>query len=461
MNNKTNQMWGSSFKNGPTELMMKINQSVDIDKKLYAEDIFSSIIHVQMLAKQGIITTEEENEIIKGLEQIKIEIGTGKFDFKIELEDIHMNIESRLSEIIGAVAGKMHTARSRNDQVATDLKLYVKKHSENLEIALKELQLVLVQKAEAHIDTIMPGFTHLQTAQPISFAHYLMAYVEMFGRDRTRLKDAIIRMNECPLGSCALAGTSFTIDREYTAKMLGFDAPTKNSIDSVADRDFALEFLFACSIIALHLSRMAEEMIIFSNDNFGFIKIPEQFSSGSSIMPQKRNPDSMELIRAKSGRIYGNLTNLFITMKALHLSYNKDMQEDKQPIIDTAETMAQIIPLAANVIAEMQVNEAAMLKAASKGFSTATDLADWLVKNLQIPFRQAHHLTGQVVKLAEENQCALHELTIEQIKQIIPQANEDLNAMIDVKNSVKSRNSYGGTAPSRIKETIASFYKGD
>ena len=450
----TNPMWGGVFTQGPAELMKQINQSISVDKKLYAEDIAGSIAHAQMLGKQCIISSDEAAKIIEGLKQIKIEIEAGQFKFKEELEDIHMNIEARLTEIIGETAGKLHTARSRNDQVATDLKLYVRTKLVLLGEVLKELQISLVKKAEKHIDTIMPGFTHFQSAQPISFAHYLMAYVEMLGRDSTRVKDCIERLNECPLGSAALAGTSFPIDRDFTAELLGFDRPTRNSIDSVSDRDFALEFLFVASMISLHLSRLAEEIIVFSNSRFNFIKLSENYSSGSSIMPQKRNPDSAELIRAQTGKIFGNLTALFMIMKALPLAYNKDMQEDKLPIFESAETILLISKLMAGMIDEIEVNKEVMLKAANEGFSTATDIADWLVKNTNMPFRQGHHITGQIVKLAEKKNCKLQELSIEEIKIIVPEASEDLLDALDVLNSVTRRNSYGGTAPDKIKEAI-------
>lgn len=458
MKNNKSKIWGGAFDSAPHNLMLQINESVSIDKKLYEEDILGSTVHVKMLAKQGIIEQAEADEIVRGLDQIKNEIESGDFQFRTELEDVHMNIESRLAEIVGAVAGKMHTARSRNDQVATDFKMYIRKQSEIIGELLKKLQFAFAKKAEENIETIMPGFTHLQAAQPVSFGHYLMAYLEMFDRDRSRINDLIERLNYSPLGSCALAGTSFPIDREYTAKMLGFKGPTKNSIDSVSDRDFVLEFLFVCSTISLHLSRFAEEMIIFSNENFSFIKISEEFSSGSSIMPQKRNPDSMELVRAKAGRIYGNLTSLFVIMKGLPLAYNKDMQEDKRPAIDSAEEIIQIIYLVINVVNSFYINKDVLLNAAAKGFSTATDLADWLVKNLKIPFRDAHFLTGNVVKFAEKQNCALQDLQIEDIKKIIPEANADLLELFHIKNSINSRNSYGGTSFKKVKEQIEQFY---
>lgn len=452
--NKINPMWGGRFAQGSSQLMAKINQSVSIDHKLYAEDIEGSIAHVKMLAKQSIITNSESEQIISGLLQIKNEIETENFQFKPELEDIHMNIEARLTEIIGSTAGKLHTARSRNDQVATDLKLYIRKQLQDLDITVQQLQKSLITKAENNINTLMPGFTHLQVAQPISFGHYLMAYFEMFKRDRWRIKAALKHIDECPLGAAALAGTSFPIDRHFTAQLLGFTSPTLNSLDTVSDRDFALEFLFIASVIAMHLSRLCEELIIYSNSCFNFVRLSENYSSGSSIMPQKRNPDSVELIRAKSGKIFGNLTSLFIIMKALPLAYNKDMQDDKLPVFETAETILLITTLAQGIIDELEVNQSSMYKALEEGYPTATDVADWLVKEFNMPFREAHHIVGQIIRLAESKKCNLKELSIKDIQKIHADIDTGIFTLMDVNSSIASRTSFGGTAYTMVKKAI-------
>jgi argininosuccinate lyase len=449
-----NPLWGGHFENGPSEVMEKINESISFDKKLYEYDIAGSIAHCEMLVKKKIITQAEGKQIIKGLNQIKKEIYRGKFTFKTELEDIHMNIESRLHDIAGDVAGKLHTARSRNDQVATDFRLYVRDALNATDAELKSLQQVLVTRASEHADTIMPGFTHLQTAQPVTLGHHLMAYVEMIGRDRGRVVNARDRMNECPLGAAALAGTSFPIDRRITSKSLGFDCATANSIDSVSDRDFAIEFLSAASIISMHLSRLAEEIVIWSSADFDFMKLSDAFTSGSSIMPQKRNPDAAELVRAKSGRIYGSLFSLLTVMKGLSLTYSKDMQEDKEPVFDAAENLVLCINAMNGMMKDAKFNKDKMKEAAGRGFSTATDLADWLVQNLGIPFRKCHSISGKIVKIAEERQCKLEEILLEDMQEIEPKITKDIFNVLSVENSVKSRTSYGGTSPSNVEKAI-------
>lgn len=454
-----NKMWGGHFESGPSEIMQQINQSISFDKKLYAQDIDGSIAHAHMLVKRKILTGAEGKKIINGLKHIKREIDAGKFKFRPELEDIHMNIEARLADLIGDVAGKLHTARSRNDQVATDFRLYVREAFDNLDSALKELQVVLINKATEHSDTIMPGFTHLQTAQPVTFGHHLLAYVEMFGRDRSRSQDARKRMNECPLGAAALAGTSFPTDRKITARLLGFDCPTANSIDSVSDRDFAIEFLSTASMVAMHLSRFAEEIVIWATADFGFIKLSDAFTSGSSIMPQKRNPDAAELVRAKSGRIYGSLFGLLTVMKGLPLTYSKDMQEDKEPVFEVIDNISLCIAATRGMVLDMKINKDKMKEAAGRGYSTATDLADWLVQNLGIPFRQCHHITGRIVKLAEERGCFLHEIPLEDMKKIEPGITAGVYGVLSIENSVASRTSFGGTAPSNVKKAIKDSQK--
>ncbi len=450
----TNQMWGGRFSSKPSDIMKEINQSISFDQKLYAQDIFGSIAHANMLAQAGIIKQDEAKKIILGLEQIKKEIENGEFEFKKELEDIHMNIENRLKEIIGDIAGKLHTARSRNDQVATDFKLYVRDACEEIDSLLKDLQINLVDKAQENLNTIMPGFTHLQTAQPISFAHHLMAYFEMIKRDRSRINDCKNRLNECPLGSCALAGTSFEIDRFMTADDLGFREPNANSLDGVSDRDFAIEFVSNLSILATHLSRFGEEIVIWMSAGFNFIKLSDEFTSGSSIMPQKKNPDAAELVRAKTGRIFGSLINLLTIIKGLPLAYSKDMQEDKEPVFDAVENIRICILAMSGMIKDLKVNKENMLEMAKSGFSTATDLADWLVKNLHIPFRQCHHITGQIVKMAEDKNCDLEELDLSDMQKVEPKITKEIFAVLSVQNSVNSRNSFGGTSPQCVAEAI-------
>ena len=459
MTEKSNQMWGGRFKVSPSQIMQKINQSISFDKKLYRQDIKGSIAHASMLGKTGIITKEEAKQIIQGLEQVEKEITAGSFVFKEELEDIHMNIEARLRQIIGDTAGKLHTARSRNDQVVTDLKLYIRDAFDEIDLLLKDLQRNLVNKARENIQTIMPGFTHLQTAQPVSFAHHLMAYFEMIKRDRSRIADSRKRMNQCPLGAAALAGTSFAIDRFETAKALDFDAPTSNSLDSVSDRDFVAEFIFDLSLLAVHLSRFAEEIVVWVSKGFGFIELTDAFTSGSSIMPQKRNPDAAELIRAKTGRLFGHLINILTVIKGLPLAYSKDMQEDKEPVFDAYENIKIAILAISGMVEDLKVNKDNMFKMSQSGFSTATDLADWLVKNLNIPFRDSHHITGMIVKLAEEKGCDLSDLSLKEIQNIEPRINNDIYKVLTVENSVKSRTSFGGTAFERVKQAVTEAAK--
>lgn len=452
---QSNPMWGGHFDASASELLEKINSSISFDKKLYEEDITASIAHCKMLAKQQIITDTEAKKIIDGLEQVKTEIESGKFEFKEELEDIHMNIEFRLKEIIGDVAGKLHTGRSRNDQVATDFKLFVRNSYDHLEKELKKLIANLISKAEDNIETYMPGFTHLQPAQPISFAHHLHAYVEMFLRDLERISSSRTHLNHSPLGSAALAGTSFPIDRDATSSALGFTSPTRNSLDSVSDRDFALEFLSNASICMVHMSRFAEEIIIWMNNGFGFIKLSDSYTTGSSIMPQKRNPDAAELVRGKSGRVIGNLVALLTTMKALPLAYSKDMQEDKEPVFDSFETWNIAVKVLSGMIADMTVNKSNMAKHTKHGFQTATDLADFLVKNINMPFRNAHHVTGKIVKIAESKNCQLNEISLTEMQEICPEITEDIYSVLSVENSVNSRNSFGGTSPQQVKKALA------
>lgn len=451
---QANPMWGGRFEGSVDALMEAINASIDFDKYLYEQDIAGSIAHCQMLVAQDIITGDEGKQILDGLARIKEEIAAGKFQFKPELEDIHMNIESRLADMIGDVAGKLHTARSRNDQVATDFRLWVRKQYDTLDNSLKKLQEVLLKRAEEHADTIMPGFTHLQTAQPITLGHHLLAYVDMFGRDRGRVQDARKRMNECPLGAAALAGTSFAIDRGRTAEALGFDRPVANSLDAVSDRDFALEFLTAASLCASHLSRLAEEIVIWASADFGFVSLSSAFSSGSSIMPQKRNPDAAELVRAKTGRVLGALVSLLTVMKGLPLAYSKDMQEDKEPVFDAAKHSILAVQVMEGMMRDMTFHKEAMHHAAGRGFSTATDLADWLVRELQLPFRKAHHVVGKIVALAEEKCCTLDALTLSEMQGVEAGITEAVFSVLSVEHSVASRGSYGGTAPHNVRAAI-------
>ncbi len=454
MTNSSNKMWGGRFENKPSSLMQAINQSITFDKKLYKQDIAGSKAHARMLGNVGIISKAESEQIIQGLEQVLEEIELGNFQFKIELEDIHMNIESRLKEIIGDVAGKLHTARSRNDQVALDFRLFIRDEVDEIIKLLLELENNLVKKAEENFGVIMPGFTHLQVAQPVLFSHHFLAYFEMFKRDISRLNDLYNRMDECPLGACALAGTSFPINRNMVSDELQFSAPTNNSMDSVSDRDFALEFLFCLSLTNTHLSRFAEEIVIWMSKGFEFIKLSDAFTSGSSIMPQKKNPDAAELIRGKTGRIYGSLVALLTTMKGLSLTYSKDMQEDKEVVFDAVENIKLCLQAASGMVLDMSLNKENMLKMAKTGYSTATDLADWLVKNLKMPFRQAHHVTGQIVKLAENKGLELHELTLEEMQSVERNISSKIFEVLTVENSVNSRVSFGGTSSVAVREQI-------
>jgi len=454
-----NQMWGGHFAIGPDAVMEKINASIGFDKKLYAQDIKGSIAHAKMLAAKRVISKDDAKKIIEGLGKIEKEIEAGKFKFEESLEDIHMNIEAALKKKIGDAAGRLHTARSRNDQVATDFKLWVRDSIDLIDKELKSLQRALISKAESNADTIMPGFTHLQTAQPVTLGHHLLAYVEMIGRDRGRLADARKRLNECPLGSAALAGTSFPIDRKKTAKALGFDAPTANSLDSVSDRDFAIEFLSAIALNAMHLSRLAEEIVLWVSDGFKFIELSEKFTTGSSIMPQKRNPDAAELVRSKTGRVNGSLISLLTTMKGLPLAYSKDMQEDKEPVFEATENILLCIAAITGMIGDFKVNKNNMIAAAQKGFSTATDLADWLVKELGIPFRKSHHITGRIVVLAEKKNCRLDELDLADMKKIEPKINKKIFDVLSVEKSVASRKSFGGTSPANVKKSAKTARK--
>ncbi|CAL7961154.1 Argininosuccinate lyase [Gammaproteobacteria bacterium] len=453
---KSNPMWGGRFLSATNATLQKINQSISFDVRLYKHDILASKAHCKMLAKTKIIAKAECKKIINGLNKIDKEISDGKFKFKSELEDIHMNIESALEKTIGVAAGKLHTARSRNDQVVTDFKLWIREALDCLDMDLKKLQLALVNKAEKHSSTIMPGFTHLQLAQPVTLGHHMMAYFEMFKRDRSRIKDARVRLNECPLGSAALAGTSFPIDRSFTAKELKFYAPTANSLDSVSDRDFVMEYLSVASMCAIHLSRLAEEIIIWSTDQFGFIKLSDAFTTGSSIMPQKRNPDAAELIRAKSARIIGNLNSVLIMMKGLPLAYAKDMQEDKEPVFDTHDTIILSVSTMAAMINNMQINKQKMYRAATSGFSTATDLADWLVKNLKLSFRQAHKISGKIVMSAEGKNCELKDLDLVSMQTIEPKITNKIYKILDIESSVKNKTSFGGTSPENVKAAVKS-----
>ena len=444
------KIWGGRFSSSSNKLMEEFNSSIQFDKKLYKQDIEASIVHAEMLCKQKIISEKDFKLIKTGLNKIKTEISNNNFTFSIKLEDIHMNIENRLVDLIGDAGKKLHTGRSRNDQVATDIKLWLRDNIDQIEINLKLLQKTLIDKSEVYYDMLMPGYTHLQVAQPVTFGHHLLAYVEMLGRDRGRLTDCRKRLNESPLGSAALAGTSYPIDRDFVSKKLGFDKPTKNSMDGVSDRDFAVEFMSATSLIAIHLSRLAEELVIWSSDRFNFIKLPESFTTGSSIMPQKRNPDAAELIRAKPGRIFGNMLSLMTVLKGLPMTYGKDMQEDKEPIFDTARTIQMCIVNMDGMIKGLQPIPNNMIQALQKGFPTATDLADYLVINLDIPFRDAHHLTGRIVLLAEEKDCTLESLSLKDIQRIIPEADDKIIDVLKIQNSVSSRNSYGGTAPKNV-----------
>jgi argininosuccinate lyase len=454
----SNQMWGGRFASGPAAIMEAINASIGFDRKLYAQDIRGSLAHSRMLAETGIISAADQEKIAHGLNTILREIEAGTFEFSTRLEDIHMNIEARLADLIGPAAGRLHTARSRNDQVAVDFRLWVKDEFMRVAKALKGLIAAFLARAEEHAGTVMPGFTHLQTAQPVTFGHHCMAYVEMFARDLSRVRDAVSRMDESPLGAAALAGTSFPIDRRRTAADLGFREPTRNSLDSVSDRDYALEFLSVASICGTHLSRLAEEIVIWSTPQFGFVRLSDSFSTGSSIMPQKKNPDAAELVRAKTGRINGHLVGLLTVMKGLPLTYSKDMQEDKEALFDAAETLDLMLAAMTGMVSDMTINMVAMKKAAGSGYSTATDLADWLVRALGIPFREAHHITGRAVALAEAKNVGLEKLNLTDLQSIHPGFTADVFSVLSVQNSVKSRTSFGGTAPGEVRRQVR-FWK--
>lgn len=455
----SNKMWGGRFSTGPDAIMEAINASIDFDKRLGPEDVESSLAHADMLGATGILNVSDVSAIKEGLQEILGELNSGEFQFSADLEDIHMNIEARLKDKIGSPAGRLHTARSRNDQVATDFRLWVRGQIDWVDKNLVDLMKALLNQAQNGVSWIMPGFTHLQTAQPITWGHHMMAYVEMFSRDRSRFKDARDRMNECPLGSAALAGTSFPIDRNQTAKALEFDRPTANSLDAVSDRDFALEFLASSSICAMHLSRLAEELVIWSSAQFRFIELSDRFSTGSSIMPQKKNPDAAELVRAKIGRILGANVGLMTVMKGLPLAYSKDMQEDKEQVFDAADSLNLALCAMEGMIKDLTANKDSLEFAAKSGFSTATDLADWLVRVLNLPFREAHHITGELVGLAEQLKCDLSEIKLKEMQRIHSGITEDVFTVLSIENSVKSRSSYGGTSPEEVQFQIDRWKK--
>ncbi|GAA4221586.1 argininosuccinate lyase [Sagittula marina] len=451
----SNQMWGGRFAAGPDAIMEAINASIGYDQRLAAQDVAGSRAHAAMLAKQGIISDNDAEAIREGLLTVLSEIEGGEFAFSTALEDIHMNVEARLKEIVGEAAGRLHTARSRNDQVATDFRLWVRDQLDAAETGLVALMKALLGQAEAGADWVMPGFTHLQTAQPVTWGHHMMAYVEMFSRDLSRVRDARKRMNESPLGAAALAGTGFDIDRHNTAEALGFDAPMANSLDAVSSRDFALEFLSVASISAMHLSRMAEELVIWSSAQFRFVTLSDRFSTGSSIMPQKKNPDAAELIRAKIGRIFGANVALMMVMKGLPLAYSKDMQEDKEQVFDAADNWMLALAAMEGMVKDMTGNKPVLEAAASSGFSTATDLADWLVRETGLPFRDAHHVTGSLVAMAEKKGCDLPDLTLEDMQSVHGNIDASVYDVLGVHNSVASRMSYGGTAPEQVRKQVA------
>ncbi len=455
MTDSSNAMWGGRFAAGPDAIMEAINASIGFDQRLARQDIEGSRAHAAMLAATGIVSSKDAEAIREGLLTVLSEIEAGVFPFSTALEDIHMNVEARLKEVIGDPAGRLHTARSRNDQVAVDFRLWVRDQCDAADQALAALMRALVAQAEAGAEWVMPGFTHLQVAQPVTWGHHMMAYVEMFARDRGRFADARARMNESPLGAAALAGTSFPIDRQMTAKVLGFDRPSANSLDAVSDRDFALEFLSASSICATHLSRLAEELVIWSTAQFRFVKMSDRWSTGSSIMPQKRNPDAAELIRAKIGRILGATVALFTVMKGLPLTYSKDMQEDKEQVFDAADSLMLALAAMTGMVSDMTANPEVLRAAAATGFSTATDLADWLVRELGLPFREAHHVTGRLVALAEGRGCDLPDLSLDDMQGVHPGITRAVFAVLGVENSVRSRTSYGGTAPDQVRAQIA------
>ena len=447
--------WGGRFETKPDELMTRINASIAFDKRLWREDIAASKAHAVMLREQGIISEADGAAILRGLDDIAAEYERDGVPERLELEDIHMTVEHRLGELIGPTAGRLHTARSRNDQVATDFRLWVRNACDEAVNAIRALQRVLVERADEHAETVMPGFTHLQVAQPVTLGHHLMAYYEMLRRDVSRFTDARVRMNESPLGSAALAGSGFPIDRERTADALGFEGATANSLDSVSDRDFAVDYLTADAQCSLHLSRLAEELIIWASAPFGFVKLSDQFSTGSSIMPQKRNPDAAELVRGHSGRIVGALTSLMVTMKGLPLAYSKDMQDDKEPVFEARDLLILSLEALAGMLESVEFVPERMRAAAARGFSTATDLADWLVREADIPFREAHHITGRAVKAAEDRGCDLADLSVDVLRHIDGRIDERVYDVLSVDASVRSRTSFGGTAPERVREQIA------
>jgi argininosuccinate lyase len=448
----SNKMWGGGFESGPDAIMEEINASIGFDYRFAAQDIKGSKAHVAMLADQGIVTADDAAAIARGLDQVAAEIESGAFQFSRALEDIHMNVESRLTEIVGPAAGRLHTARSRNDQVALDMKLWLRDAVDALDGQMKGLQRALAARALNEADAVMPGFTHLQSAQPVTFGHHLMAYVEMLGRDRGRLADARKRGNESPLGAAALAGTSFPIDRAKTAAALGFDRPTANSLDSVSDRDFTLETLSACAICAVHLSRLAEEIVLWATPQFGFVRLSDKWSTGSSIMPQKRNPDAAELVRGKTGRCFGALVALLTVMKGLPLTYSKDMQEDKEGVFDAIHTLSLCLAAMTGMIGDLSINRDRMKAAAGAGHATATDLADWLVRTLKTPFREAHHVVARLVRLASDKGVGLEELSLADMQAVEPRITQDVFAVLGVERSVASRVSYGGAAPDNVRK---------
>ena len=448
-------MWGGRFAEGPSAIMREINASIPFDKILWREDVEGSRAHVAMLARQGIVSAEDAGTIDRGLQQIAAEYERDGVPEDWDLEDVHMTVEARLTEIVGPVAGRLHTARSRNDQVATDFRMWVRTANRRAIAGIEAVLAALVARAEEHAGTIMPGFTHLQTAQPVTLGHHLLAYFEMLMRDRSRFADALVRMDECPLGSAALAGTGFDLDRDMTAEALGFAQPTRNSLDAVSDRDFALDYLTAASQCSLHLSRLAEEFVIWASQPFGFVKLPDTLSTGSSIMPQKRNPDAAELVRGHAGRVIGCATSLMITMKGLPLAYSKDMQDDKPPVFEAAGLIDLSLAAMAGMVADSGFDTARMRRAAEAGHATATDLADWLVRQADIPFREAHHITGAAVKLADEQGVALDGLSIGDLKAIDERIDERVFDALSVDASVAARASYGGTAPQRVRQQVA------
>jgi argininosuccinate lyase len=447
----SNRMWGGRFAGGPAAIMEDINASIDFDKRLAPQDIRGSLAHAAMLGRTGILPAEDVTAIEGGLKAIAAEIEAGRFTFSRALEDIHMNVESRLKDLIGPAAGRLHTARSRNDQVATDMRLWVRDAIDGLDGQAAALQTALAEKAHAFADAVMPGFTHLQSAQPVTFGHHLLAYVEMLARDRGRLGDARRRLNECPLGAAALAGTSFPIDRTMTAEALGFDRPTANSLDSVSDRDFVLETLAAAAIAAMHLSRFAEEIVLWMTPQFGFVRLSDRFTTGSSIMPQKRNPDAAELVRGKAGRIFGALQALLVVMKGLPLTYSKDMQEDKEGAFDALNALSLCLAAVTGMVQDMEPDAKAMKRWAGAGYATATDLADWLVRSLDMPFREAHHVTGRLVAMAAERGIGLEKLALADMRSVEPRMREEVFGVLGVERSVRSRTSYGGTAPANVR----------